>query len=198
MVFDAQAPPMKKGSVRQCVAAGSKDGFHCLDRFTGELFWQVQLTQFYHYGGLNVDGIAYAYNRVYGVSNAATQLIGKPPISVTAALDAYSGRIVWWTYNLEAISQGIVALANGLFYQGFNNGLAQALDADTGQVLWEYTLPTARRGGFAIANGALYFSNGIPGGLQMGGGPSWNPKEMVQKARTIGTYSVYCFTVDGK
>ena len=71
-------------------------------------------------------------------------------------------------------------------------------DADTGQVLWEYTLPTARRGGFAIANGALYFSNGIPGALQMGGGPSWNPREMVQKARNIGTYSVYCFTVDGR
>lgn len=198
VVFDAQAPPMKKGSMRQCVAAGNKDGFYCFDRFTGDLFWQVQLTQAYHYGGPNVDAIAYAYNRVYGVSNSATQLIGKPPISVTAALDAYSGRIVWWTYNLEAISQGGLALANGLFYQGFNNGLVQALDADTGQVLWEYTLPTARRGGFAIANGALYFSNGIPGALQMGGGPSWNPREMVQKARNIGTYSVYCFTVDGR
>ncbi len=198
IVFDAEAPPMKKGSIRQCVAAGNKDGFYCFDRYTGELLWRVQLTNSYYYGGPNVDDIAFAYNRLYVVSNASTQLIGKPPISVTAALDAYTGRIVWWTYNLNGISQGGLALANGLFYQGFNNGRMEALDADSGRVLWEYQLSTARRGGFAIANGALYCSNGIPGALQQGGGPSWNPKELVEKARNIGVYSVYCFTVDGK
>ena len=198
VIFDAAAPPMKRGATRQCVAAGNKDGFYCLDRYTGELFWRVQLTQSHHYGGPNVDGIAVAYNKLYGVSNAATQLIGKPAISVTAALDGYTGRIVWWTYNPEGICQGGIALANGLLYQGFNNGRMEALDADTGRVLWEYTLPTSRRGGFAIASGALYCSNGIPGGQQLGGGPGWNPPELVEKSRKAGVYSVYCFTVDGK
>lgn len=42
VIFDAAAPPMKRGTTRQCVAAGNKDGFYRLDRYTGELFWRVQ------------------------------------------------------------------------------------------------------------------------------------------------------------
>ena len=198
VIFDAEAPPRKSGSVRQCLAAGNKDGFYCFDRYTGELFWRVQLTQKYHYGGPNVDQISVAYNKVYVVSNAATQLIGKPPISVTAALDGYTGKIVWWTYNPEGIIQGGIAVANGILYQGFNNGRMEALDADSGRVLWEHMLPSARRGGFAIANGALFCSNGIPGALQEGGGPGINPREIIERARRASAYSVYCFTVDGK
>jgi len=135
---------------------------------------------------------------VYVVSNAATQLIGKPPLSVTAALDGYTGRIVWWTYNPQGIIQGAIAVANRVMYQGFNNGRMEALDADTGKVLWEHTLPTARRGGFAISNGALYCSNGLPGGLRGGGGPGINPPDLAERHRNAGAYSVYCFTVNGR
>ena len=122
VLFDAEGPPMKKGARRQCVAAGSKDGFYCMDRYTGELIWRTQLTQKYFWGGPNVDQIAFAYNKVFVVSNAATQLIGKPPISVSAALDSFTGRIVWWTYNPEGVIQGAIAVANEVMYQGFNNG----------------------------------------------------------------------------
>ena len=198
VIFDAEAPPMKRGSIRQAVVAANKTGFFCFDRYTGELFWRAQLTQRYHYGGPNVDEIAVAYNKVYVVSNAATQLIGKPPLSVTAALDGYTGRIVWWTYNPQGIIQGAIAVANRVMYQGFNNGRMEALDADTGKVLWEHTLPTARRGGFAISNGALYCSNGLPGGLRGGGGPGINPPDLAERHRNAGAYSVYCFTVNGR
>ena len=198
VIFDATAPPMKRGAIRQCIAAGNKVGYYCFNRYTGELYWRVQLTQRYHYGGPNVDEIAFHDNKVYTVSNAATQLIGKPPLSVTAALDAYTGRIVWWTYNMEGIIQGAIGGANGVLYQGFNNGRMEGLDADTGKVLWEYTLPSSRRGGFAIANGALYCSNGSPGALQLGGAAGINPPELVRAFRNLGTYSVYCFTIDGR
>ena len=198
IIFDAIAPPMKRGSTRECVAAASKDGVYCWDRYTGDLFWEAHLTQSHHYGGPLADSIAYSDNKFYVVSNAATQLIRKPPISVTAALDAFTGRIVWWTYNPEGICVGGVGGANGVFYQGFNNGRMEALDADTGEILWQYTLPTARRGGFAVANGALYTCNGIPGANQQGGAPGWNSRELNQQARRANVYSMYCFTVDGK
>jgi len=197
MIFDAEAPPMKKGSIRQCVAAGNKDGVYCFDRYSGERLWMTQLTAMYFFGGPNVDSMACAYNKVYVVSNAATQLIGKPPISVTAALDGYTGRIVWWTYNLEGICQGPLAAANGVLYQGFNDGRMEALDADTGKVLWQHTLPTARKGGFAVANGALYVGSGVPGSGLEGGAPGFTPPDMMERARNVG-YSMFCFTLDGK
>ena len=198
VIFDAEGPPMKQGARRQCVAAGAKDGFYCMDRYTGELLWRTQLTQKYFWGGPNVDQISFAYNKLYVASNAATQLIGKPPISVTAALDAFTGRIVWWTYNLEGVIQGGIAVANHVVYQGFNDGRVEALDADTGAVLWEHTLPTARYGGFAVANGAMYCSNGVAGAVIEGGGPNWNPPEMIERHRNAKAYSMYCFTVDGE
>ncbi len=197
MIFDAKGPPMRKGATRQCVAAGNKDGIYCFDRYSGERIWMTQLTPRYFFGGPNVDSVACAYNKVYVVSNAATQLIGKPTISVTAALDGYTGRIVWWTYNLEGICQGPLAVANGVLYQGFNDGRVEGLDAETGKVLWQHTLPTARKGGFAIANGALYVGSGLPGSGLEGGAPGFTPPEMRERARRAG-YSMFCFSVDGR
>lgn len=198
IVFDAAGPLMKKGATRQCVAAGNKDGIYCFDRYSGELLWRTQLTQTYHYGGPNVDSIAFDNNKLYLVSNAATQLIGKPPISVTAALDSYTGRIVWWTYNLESICLSGIGGANGVLYQGFTDGRLEALDADTGRVLWQYTLPTAKRGGFAIANGAMYCCNAVATGQVEGGASAYVSQERVARDRRAGAYSVWCFTVDGK
>ena len=198
ILFDAEGPPLKRGAIRQALVATNKAGVYCMDRYTGEQYWRAQLTQKYYFGGPNVDGIAVGYNKVYVVSNAATQSLGKPALSVTAALDGYTGDIVWWTYNLDGISQGGIALANGLLYQGFNNGRVEALDADTGRVLWEHTLPTSRRAGFSIADGTLYASSGIPGAVLDGGRPGMNPPEMVERFTKAGKYSLFAFSVDGQ
>ena len=197
VLFDAEGPSLKKGAIRQCLVATNKTGVYCLNRYTGEQFWRAQLTPRYYFGGPNVDGIAVAYNNVYVVSNAATQSIGKPPLSVTAALHGYTGDIVWWTYNLGGICQGGIAAANGLLYQGFNDGRVEILDADSGRVLWEHTLPTSRRAGFTIANGTLYCSSGIPGAILEGGRPGMNPPEMVEEFMGAGRYSLYAFSPDG-
>jgi len=198
VLFDAEGPPMKKGAIRQCLVATNKTGVYCMNRYTGQQFWRAQLTPRYHFGGPNVDGTAVAYNNVYVVSNAATQSIGKSPLSVTAALHGYTGDIVWWTYNLDGICQGGIAVANGLLYQGFNDGRVEILDADTGRVLWEHTLPSSRRAGFTIANGTLYCSSGIPGAILDGGRPGMNPPEMVEKSLGAGRYSLYAFSLEGQ
>ena len=55
----------------------------------------------------------------------------------------------------------------------------------------------SRRAGFAIANGTLYCSSGIPGAILEGGRPGMNPPEMVEEFMGAGRYSLYAFSPDG-
>ena len=155
MIFDAVSP-LQRGAERHCVAAGKKEGFFCWDRYTGELYWKATLTNASASGGPRMSSTAVADNRVFVVSNAMTP---KGPMSVTAALQAYTGEIEWWLPNSSTV-RAPVAVANGVFYQGLLDGGLEALDVDTGRQLWKYQLPSSHRGGFAIANGRLYTSNG--------------------------------------
>ena len=131
-------------------------------------------------GGPLLNSTAVAYNKIFVVSNALTP---RGSMSVTAALNAYTGDIEWWIPN-SAMIRGPVAIANGVFYQGFSDGTVEAIDAEHGQTLWGYKLPTAHRGGIAIANGALYTSNGELEGTT----------EEEEKERR---HSVYAFSIDG-
>ncbi|MDA2934341.1 PQQ-binding-like beta-propeller repeat protein, partial [Acidobacteria bacterium AH-259-D05] len=176
MLFDAVDPGGR--DVRKCVSAGNKAGMFTVDRYTGELVWKVMLTNRSPGGGPHMNSTAVAYNRVYVVSNA----YGEKPMSVSAALHAYTGEIEWWVPN-DSVHKAPVAVANGIFYQGLTNGKLQALHAENGRILWEHQLPSAHRGGITISNGTLFVSNGE---MSMGAAP------------TTDQYGVYAFTLDGK
>ena len=181
MIFDAQAPAGYRGKLtRQCVGAGNKRGFYCWNRFTGELYWKVQLTNQTSSGGPLLNSTAVAYNRIFVVSNALTS---RGSSSVTAALNAYTGDIEWWIPNSSLI-RGPVAVANGVFYQGFIDGTVEAVDARNGRSLWDFQMPSPHRGGIAIANGVLYTSNGELLGTS----------EEEERERR---HSLYAFSVDG-
>jgi polyvinyl alcohol dehydrogenase (cytochrome) len=162
MIFEAVSPG-KRGARRQCVGAGNKSAFFTWDRYTGELLWRVMLTP---PTGPTWNSTAVAYNKVYVVSNAVT----RDPItdrstrseSVTAALHAYTGEIVWWRHN-DSPNGSPVCVANGVFYQSLANGSLEAYDAETGKPLWSSSIPSASRGGIVIANGSLYTANGERG-----------------------------------
>jgi polyvinyl alcohol dehydrogenase (cytochrome) len=162
--------PTRGGVLRRCVGAGSKTGFHTFDRYTGEHLWTAAVTN----GGPTLNSTAYGHDKIYMVSNSAAN---HPRIaqSATVALHAYSGEVLWWTPNESSI-QGAVAVANGLFYQGFRNGTLQALNVETGAPLWSYQLPASRRGGIAISNGTLYTSCG---------------------GQNAPPYTLYAFSIDG-
>ncbi|MCK5351300.1 PQQ-binding-like beta-propeller repeat protein, partial [bacterium] len=145
-----------------------------------ELYWKVMLTNAAASGGLQQDSTAVAYNRIFAVSTAVTP---KGTMSVTAALDAYTGDIVWWVPN-SSDNHAPVAVANGVFYQGLMDGTLEALDARSGRVLWNYKLPTAHRGGIAIANGTLYAGSGEPTGA-------------TGETARGGRYYMYAFSIDG-
>jgi len=129
--------------------------------------------------GPAINAIASAYNRVY-VQWASP--VSSPPMAVTAGLHAYSGDIEWIVPN-SGQNAAPLAVANGVVYQGLTNGKFEALDANSGRRLWEYQLPSAFRGGTAIANGAVYASNGEP--------TSWAGEDLPYH------HSMYCFTLDG-
>ena len=181
MIFDAVSPPRFRGDVRACVAAGNKAGIYCWNRHTGELYWKTMLGQGCASCGPRVNSIAVAYNHVFVQNENA---IGNPPMSVTAALHAYTGAIAWIVPNPVMNPQAPIAVANGVLYQGLADGRIEALDASNGRRLWEYKLPSMPRGGFAIANGAIYTSNGEP--------TSWKEGPLPYQ------HSMYCFTIDGK
>jgi glucose dehydrogenase len=177
MLFDA-AHARRPGAVRRCVGAGNKAGFFTVDRYTGEFYWKVMLTNHSHGSGLMLNCTAVAYNRVFAISNASG-VRRRTPSSVTAGLNAYTGDIEWWVHN-ESTNQAPVAVANEVFYQGLMDGRLQAMDVATGEQLWEHKMPSGHRGGIAIANGALYTSNGAP-----------------FRSGEQEKYGVYCFTLDG-
>jgi glucose dehydrogenase len=180
MVFDAVAPSRMRGDVRACVAAGNKAGIYCWNRHSGELYWKTMLGVASAGGGPRINAMAAAYNKVFAQNSSP----GRPPLYVTAALNAFNGDIEWVVPNPNSQTAPI-GVANYVLYQGYDvNGKLEALDTRTGRRLWEHPLPSAYRGGVAIANGALYTSNGEP--------QSWRGGESPYK------YSVYCFTIDGK
>jgi outer membrane protein assembly factor BamB len=121
-----------------------------------------------------------AYNRVY-IQTASPS--SRPPIGLTAALNAYTGDVEWLTPN-PGLQTSPIAVANGVLFQGITRpAMIEALDANTGQRLWEAAMPSAVRGGITIANGALYASNGE--------GAAWDG------GRTAYPHSIHCFALDG-
>lgn len=180
MVFDAEAPARVRGDVRPCVAAGNKAGIYCWNRYSGELYWRVMLGNPSSASGPLIDAIATAYNKVYCQYASPTSA---PPMAVSAALNAYNGNIEWVRPNAD-MNSAPIAIANEVLYQGLVNGDFEALDAFTGRKLWEFKMPSAFRGGAAIANGAVYAGNGEPS--------SWDGESIPYR------HSLYCFTLDGK
>ena len=180
VILEAEAPDRIRGDKRPCVAAGNKAGIFCWNRYTGELYWKVMLGAACSGCGPLIDAIGTAYNKVF-VQWASP--VSHPPLAVTAALNAYNGNIEWIVPN-SGLNSAPLAIANGVLYQGLVNGKVEALDAQNGRRLWEFQLPSAYRGGVAVANGAVYTSNGEL--------TSWDGEPLPYQ------HSLYCFTLDGQ
>jgi len=89
---------------------------------------------------------------------------------------------MWWIGN-PAHVRGPVAVANGVFYQGFDDGTLEAVDVNSGERLWTHKLPGLIRSGTAISNGTLYTATGDTLGWRPGGDKK---------------YGVYAFSPDGQ
>jgi len=79
-----------------------------------------------------------------------------------SALDVATGRILWQTAEPTpgAIDRGSVSVANRVMYAGSNSGQMYALDATTGNILWNFASGGTVLDGPSIVDGALYWGSG--------------------------------------
>ncbi|HKD05047.1 MAG TPA: PQQ-binding-like beta-propeller repeat protein [Bryobacteraceae bacterium] len=161
------------------IGAGQKSGiYYAMDPDTGALLWQTQVGPGSSLGGMEW-GSASDGQRIY-VSIANLNGISYPSPHQTwtagswAALDPGTGTILWQTADPNgAIDIGPLAVANGVVYAPSMAGAANAptmlaLNAASGQILWQFAAGHSVNAGATIVNGIVYWGSGyahlgIPG-----------------------------------
>lgn len=145
---------------RDLVGAGDKQGtFHAVDRATGEVVWEADMT-----GGSVLGGVigtsAYAEGTLYVGSNAGGE--GNMPTGETEvlALDADTGEIRWSTTLPGAIYAPITVVPD-LVLAATTEGQMVALDAGSGEQRWSFTAPDQVGSGPSVVDGTVYWGYGF-------------------------------------
>jgi polyvinyl alcohol dehydrogenase (cytochrome) len=157
------------------LGAGQKSGiYYALDPDTGAVLWQTQVGPGSSLGGMEwgsaSDGkrIYVAIGNLYGIPYAAGSA------GSWAALDPATGAILWQKADPNgAVDLGPMAVANGVVYAPSMAGSATApnmlaLDAASGNTLWNFASGASVNAGATIVNGIVYWGSGyahlgIPG-----------------------------------
>ncbi len=167
------------GQSRDLVVDGQKSGkFWAVDAGTGAVVWMKDTGSGSALGGMEW-GSATDGKRIY-IANAAG--------GFWAALDPSTGNYVWQTndpnpYTPSFVKDiGAVSVANGVVFVGSMGGgpglgatnpTMFALDAATGNILWQFVSGGSVGSGPAIANGVVYWGTGYSRlGLGAGAGQS--------------------------
>ncbi len=78
-----------------------------------------------------------------------------------SALDAYTGEILWQTADPQSGgAPGAVSGSNGVVFGCSAGGNMNALDSNTGAILWSHNSGNTCYGGAAIVDGAVYWGTG--------------------------------------
>ncbi len=187
--------PGPGGTTRRAVGAGQKSGeFWMLDAATGAIIWSASVGPGSTQGGIQW-GTANDGQRIYFTSSNAGNLPHQLPNGQTityssfGALDVATGRVIWQIPEPRGgRSIGPVTIANGVVFVGSMNNWRYALNAATGQVLWQSQAAGSSNAGPAIVNGRLYWGNGYSRGgtasttfysFRVPGGPTTSPSPSV-------------------
>jgi polyvinyl alcohol dehydrogenase (cytochrome) len=161
----------RDGQPRRVVGAGQKSGEYWLvDARTGDILWSAAAGPGGLQGGIQW-GSATDGRRVY-VAEANSMLLphtlpdGRTIRSGSfAALDPPTGRILWQVPDPSGdgnIDIAAVTTANGVLYASSMSGRMFALNAATGEVLWDFQGEAASAAGPAVVDGTVYWGNGYP------------------------------------
>ena len=158
------------------LGAGQKSGIYfALDPKTGDTLWQTQVGPGSSLGGMEwgsaTDGkrIYVQLANFYGLPSPAGGYAGS-----WAALDPATGVILWHRPDPNgAIDLGPMSVANGVVYAASMAGDAStptmfALNAATGNILWNFIGGSSVNAGATIVNGTVFWGAGyahlgIPG-----------------------------------
>ncbi len=171
---------------RAMVGVGDKRGvYHALDRATGEVVWETEMTPGSLLGGV-IGTSAVADGVIYVGSNVGDPASNGPTgITEVLALDAAGGEVLW-RHEMDGAIYAPITTAPGLVYAASTSGTMAVLDAETGAELWSHQAPDQVGGGASVVDGTVYWgygfslfgSGGGKGGLYAfrptGGGSSEN------------------------
>jgi alcohol dehydrogenase (cytochrome c) len=104
---------------------------------------------------------------VYNTNNVGRFAAGKDKVGRIDAISVETGRTLWsWETRVSNYSP-VLATGGGLLFNGSMDRYLRALDADSGQVVWQARLPTQAVGGTVTysINGRQYIA------IAAGGGP---------------------------
>lgn len=153
-------PNLWESGGRAMVGGGDKRGvYHALDRETGEVVWETEMTPGSLLGGV-IGTSAYDGERLYVGSN-----VGNPdnngPTGTTEllALDPDSGDILW-TAEMEGAIYAPVTVVPGVVFVGTTGAQMFAYDAETGEELWSFETPDQVGGGASVVDGTVYWGYG--------------------------------------
>jgi polyvinyl alcohol dehydrogenase (cytochrome) len=171
------------GKNRDLIGAGQKSGvFWALNPDDGSVVWATIGGPGGTLGGMEWGSAADEERIYYAIGNnggtSYTLIDGTTTdAGLWGALDPATGEILWQTADPNgAIDTGPVSVANGVVYAGSMGGLDGAagsaptffaLDAATGEILWDFVSGGSVNAGAAIVNGAVYWGSGY---ARVGGG----------------------------
>lgn len=158
---------------RHLVGAGDKGGtYHALDRDTGEVVWETELTPGSVFGG-QIGSAAYVDDVIVATSNVGDPDTNAPTDRTHAfGLDPGTGDKIWTSEELEGKIFAPISAVPGVAFVGTDRGLLLALDTKTGKKLWSTEAPAMTACGPSIVDGQLLWGYGFvlfggpgPGGL---------------------------------
>ena len=130
---------------------------------------------------------------VYNTTNVGRFPAGKDKVGRIDAISVETGRTVWSWETRVANYSPLLATGSGLLFNGSLDRYLRALDADTGQVIWQTRLPSQAVGGaitYSI-NGRQYVAIAAGGGAVAGTQVGMTPEADMAN----GNNAVYVFAL---
>jgi polyvinyl alcohol dehydrogenase (cytochrome) len=147
---------------RDFVGAGDKGGtFHALDRETGKVVWEKQLTPGSVFGG-QIGSAALVDGKLIASSNVGDPDTNAPTdVTKVFAMDPATGRLQWTSEELAGKIFAPVGAVPGVAFVGTDRGLMVAFDTETGEELWSFEAPAKTACGPSIVDGRVLWGYGF-------------------------------------
>ena len=154
-------PNLWSADGRDLVGAGDKAGmYHALDRETGAVVWETQLTPGSSLGGV-IGAAAHLDGTIFVASNVGNPENNAPTgAAELLALDDATGEIRW-RIPVEGTVYAPVSATPGLVYVASTAALLVVLDADDGTELARFEAPDQSGSGPSVVDGTLYWGYGF-------------------------------------
>jgi polyvinyl alcohol dehydrogenase (cytochrome) len=156
------SPNLWTSDGRDLVGAGDKGGtYHALDRATGEVVWEAELTPGSVFGG-QIGSAAFVDGRLIAASNVGDPETNAPTdVTRVFSLDPATGDVQWTSDDLTGKIFAPVSAVPGVAFVGTDQGRLMALDTSTGDELWGDDAPAPVGGGPSIVGDRLIWGYGF-------------------------------------